>query len=541
MPPSRLSPHVLRRLCLPLLALVAACVFGAASASAAALLPHSTPALSVKITKRPLAYSRSASPTFAWKKVSATKTMCKLDARPFAKCGTQIVYKKLLAGKHSFWVRVYRGTKTKTLLVRWVIDVKPPTAPVVTGGSATWVRTPVVIHATGSTDTGGSGVASYQYRESTNGGLSWAPIVTGTSATVTKSGSTWVQFRGVDRAGNVSPWSPVAPDAASSVLLDNTAPTLPILSGGGAAWVQSGQVDVTATGAVDVISNPVTYEYRTSTDNGTTWILWTPGTDAAVTAEGKTLVQFHAVDALGNVTTPVQTPVWIDRTAPTDPAVTGGSAGWQNAASVKLTASGAADSGSGIAGYRYETSSDGGGSWSAPTTAASATITAEGQTLVRFQAFDASGLTSDWVQSPVAIDRSAPTAPAVTGGSATWQNVASLAMMASGSADAGSGVTGYQYETSVNGTTWTAPVAGSSATISAEGRTYVQFRAVDAVGNVSPWSSAMALIDRTAPTDPVITGVSAGVGQHVVGDRHGGVGRYPRIGRLLLRVRALDR
>ena len=162
----------------------------------------------------------------------------------------------------------------------------------------------------------GTGVASYSYRESMNGGLTWSATGTGASATITKSGTTWVQFRAVDRAGNVSPWAPVAPDAASSVLLDDQPPTLPTLTGGGQTWVHAAQVDVTASGSVDLLSGPAVYEYQTSADGGTTWTPWTPGADAAVTAEGKTLVQFRSIDTLGNASAAVRTAVWIDRTAP---------------------------------------------------------------------------------------------------------------------------------------------------------------------------------------------------------------------------------
>ncbi len=483
-------------------------MLGAATAAAAAFMPQTTAPLSVKVTKRPAANSRLATAAFAWKKVSATRTQCKLDTKKFAKCGTKITYKKLHAGKHLFSVRVYRGKQHKTVKVTWVVDLTKPTTPIVTGGSASWVTTPTTVKGSGSTDVG-TGVAGYQHRASANGGLSWSATATGASATVTTSGSMWVQFRARDKAGNLSAWAPVSRDAASSVLLDDTPPTLPVVAGGGTSWVHSAQVDVTASSSVDALSGPVSYGYRTST-NGAAWGAWTPGTDAAVTAEGKTLVQFHAIDTLANTSAPVQTSVWIDRTDPSDPTLTGGAASWSSAVSAKVTASGSTDSSSGIAGYQYETSTDGGTTWSSPAAGASATISAEGQTLVQFHAIDKSGLASNWVQSPVWLDRSAPSAPMLSGGSSGWQNVASVAVTASGSTDSGSGLAGYQYETSTNGTTWSAPGSGPTATILAEGQTYVRFRSIDAVGNTStPWVQASAMIDRTAPTDPVISGVPA--------------------------------
>ena len=487
------------------------CAATAASAAAYPLVQHAAPALRVRISKRPAAYSRSASATFAWKAVSATKTMCRMDAKKFARCRKKITYRHVPAGKHTFTVRVYHGKRYKTAKAKWVVDLTPPTPPVVSGGSASWVTTPTKLTASGSTDVG-TGVASYSYRESMNGGLTWSATGTGASATITKPGSTWVQFRAVDRAGNVSPWAPVAPDAASSVLLDDQPPTLPTLTGGGQTWVHAAQVDVTASGSVDLLSGPAVYEYQTSADGGTTWTPWTPGADAAVTAEGKTLVQFRSIDTLGNASAPVRTAVWIDRTAPGDPTVTGGSAAWQSAASITVTAAGSTDSGSGVAGYQYETSLNG-GAWSAPQPGASAAISADGQTTVQFQAIDRSGLTSNWVPAQVWLDHDAPTPPVLAGGSSGWQNVASVGITASASTDPspGSGLFGYQSETSTDGgATWSMPAPGATATITAEGQTLVRFRALDAVGNASAWVQSAAMIDRTPPTDPVITGVPAG-------------------------------
>jgi hypothetical protein len=491
-------------------AAVAACALTAASAAAYPLLQQTAPALSIKMLKRPATYSRSATAGFAWKRVSAARTRCKLDTRKFAACRTSITYRRLKAGKHTFTVTVSHGGWTRTVKVRWTIDLTPPTAPLVTGGSASWVTTPPVLHASGSRDIG-TGLAGYQHRQSSNGGLSWSAVTSGQSVTVTTSGSTWVQFRARDRAGNVSAWAPAAPDAASTALVDDTPPTPPLLTGGGATWVHDPQVDVTASGSVDLLSNPVSYEYRTSSDAGVTWTPWTAGTDAAVTAEGKTLVEFRALDALGNATAPVQTPVWIDRTPPADPVVSGGAAAWSSAASVKVTASGSTDATSGVAGYQYETSLNG-APFSPAQAGSSVSVTAEGQTTVQFQAIDKSGLPSGWVSTQVWLDRTPPSLPVLSGGSSGWQNVASVAITASGSSDgSGSGLAAYQSETSTdNGHTWSPAVPGATATVTAEGQTLVRFRAVDALGNASTWAQSVAMIDRTPPTDPAISGVPGG-------------------------------
>lgn len=503
----------LPRLLLPLCAAVLACAIGAAPAMARPLFPSATLPLSVKITSRPPAYSHSSSAHFAWKAVSATSVACRLNGHPYAPCKSGHTYRNLRAGLHTFRVRVKRHGKIRVAIARWTIDLTRPTVPTVNGGSSSWVTGSVGLSASGSTDVG-SGLAGYQHRVSKNGAL-WTAPAAGASTTIAASGSYQVEFRARDRAGNVSPWS--APAAA---LVDNSAPSAPALSGAGAGWQSVAQEDVSAAGSGDAQSGVAFYQFRTSTDAGTTWSSWAPGTDVAVTDEGQTLVQFEAVDGVGNVSPVSQAQVAIDRTAPSVPAVTGGSNAWQSGASVNVSASGSTDGVSGVTDYQYETSTDGGATWSQPANGASAPISAEGTTEVQFRAVDAAGNTSDWSpvddQSTVMLDHTAPSVPSVGGGSSSWSTAASETLSAAGSADALSGLAGYQYQTSTDGgVTWSGPLSGSSLMVSDEGQTLVQFRAVDAAGNVSAWSAIVAgstvKLDRTAPTVDASGGSSSWV------------------------------
>ena len=180
-------------------------------------------------------------------------------------------------------------------------------------------------------------------------------------------------------------------------------------------------------------------------------------------------------------------------------------------ASVLLTPTGAADALSGVASYRFQTSSDAGASWSPAASGATLTVSAEGETLVQSAAVDGAGNTSAW--SPTAtvrLDRTLPTDPNVSGGSLSWTNAASVTISASGSSDSGgSSLSGYQSRTSTNGgTTWSAATAGATRVINTTGQTLVQFRALDNAGNSSAWAPATATagntvnIDRTLPSAP---------------------------------------
>src|SRR5439155_24824236 len=166
---------------------------------------------------------------------------------------------------------------------------------------------------------------------------------------------------------------------------DRTAPVTPVVAGGSLSWQNVASMTITGAGSSDPLSGLARYEFRRSTDNGTTWSSPVSGSASVVTAEGATLTQFRSVDNAGN------TSAWnpgtggstntarIDRTPPSLPVVVGGSLSWTNVAIVTVTGSGATDSpGSGVTGYQYRTSTNGGTTWSAAVTGTGIGITAAG-------------------------------------------------------------------------------------------------------------------------------------------------------------------
>jgi hypothetical protein len=388
------------------------------------------------------------------------------------------------------------------------IDRTIPTAPTgATSSSAAWESVAsVTLTPTGATDAL-SGIASYVYRTSTDAGASWSPTAAGASLTASAEGETLVRFAAVDAAGNVSDWSPDA-----TVRIDRTIPSTPSVSGGSLIWANAPSLTVSASGSSDALSGLAGYESETSSDGGTTWSAAAPGATLTVSAEGDTRARFRALDVAGNASNWVSGTVRLDRTAPSAPtATTGSSAAWKSVASVLLTPTGATDALSGIANYRFQTSTDAGASWSPAASGATLTISAEGETLVQSATVDNAGNVSAW--SPTAtvrIDRTLPSDPTVSGGSLSWTNAASVTITASASSDSGgAGLSGYQSRTSTNGgPTWSAATAGATRVVNATGQTLVQFRSLDNAGNTSAWAPAAATpgntvnIDRTLPTAP---------------------------------------
>ena len=205
----------------------------------------------------------------------------------------------------------------------------------------------------------------------------------------------------------------------------------------------------------------------------------------------------------------------VDLTAPTAPtAVTGGSLSWTSG-SRTLAASGAVDGGSGLLGYQYRLSADGGhGRRSRPAARPRSPRAATGSPSSGRSTAQATSRAGcpPWPTPPapsasIARFPPLPRSPAV---GPRWQNVAQIDLTASGSVDAGgSGFDRYDVQTSTDGgATWTPAAPGTLVSRTAEGETLARFSAVDVAGNRSSWSprtpgsTAPPPATRTSPGPP---------------------------------------
>ena len=406
------------------------------------------------------------------------------------------------AGRHSDWAP---ALPTAASTVK--IERTAPSAPVVSGSSTDWRDVAsATASASGSTDSGGSALNHYEYQASTDNGSTWSALASGASLAVTAEGTTLVRFQAVDGAGNRSGFT------QAQISIDRSLPTPPTVTGGSYTWVTSGSIEIDGGGSTDSPGSGVAgYQYRTTTNGGTTWTTAQTGASDVITADGETIVQFRSVDGYGHFSAwapSVQAPentARIDTTPPNAPTVSGGGTTWHTTSPWTVSAS-ATDSGSGIAGYEYETSTDGGATWSSPTSGASAAVTTEGTSLVQFHSIDNVGNVSGWTQATVKLDSVAPTAPALTGGGGSWFTTSPQSVSASASTDATSGVASYQYQTSTDNVSYGSWTAGSSLSVSAQGTTYVRFHALDAAGNAGSYTQTTVKIDTVLPTAPTVTG-----------------------------------
>ncbi|HKV67738.1 MAG TPA: hypothetical protein VJN72_06585, partial [Gaiellales bacterium] len=443
---------------------------------------------------------------------------------PISAEGTTLVRFQALdnAGRASAWTQVSVQ-----------LDRIPPSTPTVSGGALAWsTAASRTITASGSTDAS-SGFAGYEHRFSIDGGGSWSSPVSGTSLQVPTEGETLVEFRSVDAVGNASAWTPAPVAAAGTVRLDRTPPTTPAPSGGSASWLNATSLDITAANTSTDIggSGVASYQHRTSTNGGSTWSAAATGDTVTVSAQGTTIVEFRAVDGVGLMSpwSPISAggTAKLDHTEPSVPTITGGASSYKNFASTTLTAAGSKDTGgSGLAGYQYRSEFDLSNVWSGASDGSQVTISAEGLTIVQFRAVDNAGNMSDWEPfaaypgNIVELDRTPASVPTVSGGSLSWSAAPSVTLTASGASDGASafvsGLSGYQYRTSPDGTNWSAAASGSPAVVSTQGTTFVQFRSLDAAGNTSAWTPATpnatdtVKLDRAPPTALTVLGVPAG-------------------------------
>ena len=319
-----------------------------------------------------------------------------------------------------------------------------------------------------SADTGGSGVATTEYRIGTSG--SWtaytAPVNVGKTAVT-------IQFRATDAAGNVSTvGSRAVPAQTGSVTVTTSStPAAPNSAG----WYKS-DVTVTGSGTAELGG---TVAIQSKMGDGA----YSATASQTVSTNGTTIVTFKGTDETGNTSAEVTKTVKLDKALPTVEATLAGS----NVLTVTGT-----DALSGVALREYKI---GTGSWTtytAPVAVGGAAVA------VQFRATDAAGNVSavGSLNAPKGTATVATTQnPAAPNGSNGWYKSGSVTVTGTGTATA-SGAT-VTVSSKVGSAEYTATAA---RTVSAEGTTVLTFRAQDQWGNVSSELPRTIKLDKTVPT-----------------------------------------
>jgi len=400
--------------------------------------------------------------------------------------GTWTDYNEPLAIGNEGETRIYArtldnaGNSSEEATATVKIDQTAPTQPIITLSASDWTNEAVTVSIASGNDSG-SGVQNSQYKLGAEG--TWIDYTE--AITISTEGETEVFARTLDYVGNVSE------AVTATVRIDQTTPTQPTISLSTSEWTNEGVVVIVSSGT-DSGSGVLKTEYKHG-EEGT----WTTYTDSfPIGTEGESIVYARTIDIAGNASEESTAVAKVDRTAPTESIITLSANDWTNEAVTVSIASGT-DSGSGVQNSQYKLGA--GGTWTDYTEAI--TISTQGETEVFARTLDYVGNVSEEATATLRIDQTAPTQPTIALSTSEWTSEEVIVSIAAGE-DIGSGTLVAQYKLGVEGP-WSDYIAPFS--ISTDGESIVYARAVDIAGNISGEATALAKVDRTAPTKPVIT------------------------------------
>ncbi|SEN44526.1 fibronectin type III domain-containing protein [Paenibacillus sp. OK076] len=279
--------------------------------------------------------------------------------------------------------------------------------------------------------------------------------------------------------------------SAGQITKDTTGPTAPSLAVNPFSWTKE-DVLVTITAGSDALSGVQKTQYKLGI--GGEWKEYT--VPFTVASEGNTLIIARSIDAFGNTGQEASVTARVDRTAPTPPVISLNPPEWTHSAvTVTLTAGTDEASGVGLTQYRL----GGEGTW--VDYREPFTIHTEGITEIQARSVDRASNVSASTSATARIDKTGPDEPKITLSDDEWTNQDVSFEITSGE-DTGSGLAKSQYRLNEQGPwiDYTGEVK-----VTKEGKTTVYARSLDQVGNVSTVAKAIIRLDKTAPTEPVIT------------------------------------
>jgi subtilisin family serine protease len=416
-------------------------------------------------------------------------------------------------------------------------DTTPPDDPTVSSTPLPgWSNDNTVdVQWSGASDDG-SGVDGFSYEWSQSAGTVPDTVkdaeetATGTTSPALADGQWWFHLRTGDNAGN---WSD--PVHLGPFKIDTAAPLNPMLSSTHPQdWSSDNTVVASWTGATDTGSGVDGYSIAWSQQASTVpdAVKDTSGSSATSgpLADGQWWFHLRTVDLAGNWTPAVHLgPFKIDATTPGNPSLSSTHpSDWSSDATVHVSWTGAADTGSGVDGFSYEWSSSSG---TVPDTAKDAEEAAtettsslgDGQWWFHLRTRDNAGNWSATVHlGPFRIDATAPSNPTLSSPSHTvdgWSNDPTVDITWSGASDAASGIDGYSIAWSEQSSTVPDTVKDTSGPPTTsetlpDGQWWFHLRTADVAGN---WSPAVHLgpfkIDTVAPTNPTLSSPSHTVGE----------------------------
>jgi hypothetical protein len=458
-----------------------------------------TVAPNTTIDANPPALAASAAASFAFSGSDAggsgvASFQCRIDAGAWAPCTSPKAYAGLSEGAHSFEVKAIDAAanadatpaafawSVDTTAPQTQIDTHPPTLSASAGAS----------FAFSGTDTGGSGIASFECRRD---GGAWGSCTSPKAYASLADGAHSFEVKAIDQAANA--------DASAAVFnwdIDTTAPVVSIDSG------PSGLTN-DATPSFDFHSGEPGSSFACSIDTGTPAYGPCSGagthTPSSPLSDGPYTFRVRATDAAANQGTATQT-FNVDTAAPGAPQLSATlPASPANENNPKLT--GTATAGATV---RIYTSADCSGT---PAATASAAQLAEGiavsvpdDSITKFRATATSTVGNPSACSAALTyveDSSAPNTQ-IDGNPANPVASANATFVFSGSDGSGSGVASYQCRVdSTQAIDWAPCTTPKPYTGLSDGTHKFEVRAIDQAANADATPATFSwVIDTTAPT-----------------------------------------
>ncbi|WP_165822350.1 OmpL47-type beta-barrel domain-containing protein [Paenibacillus montanisoli] len=326
----------------------------------------------------------------------------------------------------------------------------------------------------------------------------------------TENAAYTIEYRSTDAAGNVESVKTVSFSIAKPVP-DYTAPVTtivlnPVTPGGSNGWYVS-NVSITYS-ATDDLSGVSQTEYSI---NGLNWVPYSGG--LTITSDGMYTIEYRSRDIAGNVESSKKVSFKLDKTAPatiivTTPSQPGGKDGWYTS-NVTVSFSASNDV-SGVARTEYRTN---GGSWTLVT---NGTLSISSDGIIEYRSIDNAGN----VETPksIKIDKTAPSSTykfnKPVNGLNGWYTIKVYIYLYLKDNLYGSGVTQLEYR--INGGNWVAYNADDAVPLTADGVFNVEYRSIDAAGNVQQVSIGNVYVDRTAPISTAASPTAPSGGKNLV-------------------------
>ncbi len=429
---------------------------------------------------------------------------CRVDSTEpsaWTSCTSPKTYNSLADGAHKFEVRsidVAGNTDQGPATFSWTIDTTAPDAQIDSGPAALVASANAELEFSG-TDSGGSGVASYECRIDSTEPSAWASCTSPKTYNSLADGAHKFEVRAIDTAGNIDT-SP----AASNWTVDTTAPITQIDSGP-SALSASGTAKFEFSGTDTGGSGVASYECRIDSTEPSAWASCTSPKTYTGLADGAHMFEVRAIDTAGNADSSSAASNWtVDTTAP-DTQVDAGPSALSTSADAEFTFSGDDGSGSGVASYQCRRDSEEAKDWVPCGPPQTYPALADGAHKFEVRASDQAGNTDpspavfNWTIDATAPQTQIDAQPVVLSASPTAQ------FTFSGDDGSGSGVASYECRVdSTEAGGWAPCASPKTYTSLADGAHKFEVRAVDAAGNVdqSPASFSWT-VDATAPDSQI--------------------------------------